>query len=225
MRRDKDDEPRGTAKLFESTRATPTPLFLGFLGGLALAAALTFQDGVTLSSAAHFLILAALIATSVLVAFAVAMVWAARAAQRAGVLAAARPGAVVLQAQRAPGLAPAASALSAEIPVMPIGLTIVADDSGVEVWAGSPEHLLRIGRAPWHAVADIRVTRMTRMGRAGGGIVVTVFDPAGDSMTELPFAIVGVGLGGLFAPTGARLESMVAALNSRRVAAELEHTR
>jgi len=225
MRRDDEDEPRGRSHPLASARATPTPLFLGFLGALVLSAAVTFRDGLTLTAAADFLMLAALIAVSVLAAFAVAMVWAARAAQRAAVLAEARPGAVVLRAQRAPGLAPAVHALSAEIPVVPIGLTIVADDSGIEVWSGSPEHLLRIGRAPWHAVADIRVTRMTRMGRAGGGIVVTVFDPSTESMSELPFAIVGVGLGGLFAPTGARLEAIVTALNSRRIAAELAYVR
>lgn len=221
MRRD-DDQRRVTPQVGGSDRATPTPLFLGFLGALALSAAMTFHDGLSLTAAADFLVLAGIIAVVVLTAFTVAMVWAARAAQRAAVLESARPGALVLRAQRAPGLAPAVHALSAEIPVMPIGLTIVADDSGIEVWAGSPENLLRVGRAPWHTVADIRVTRMTRMGRAGGGIVVSVFDGSG-ATTELPFAIVGVGLGGLFAPTGPRLESVVAALNTRRIAAELQY--
>lgn len=224
MRRD-DDELRSTAQRFESHRAAPTPLFLGFLGALALSAAITFHDGLSLTAAADFLAIAAIIAVMVGIAFATAMVWGVRAAQRADVLAQARPGAVVLRAQRAPGLAPAAHALRADIPVMPIGLTLVADDSGIEVWSGSPENLLRVGRAPWHAVADVRATRVTRMGRAGGGIVVTVLDPSGDAMTELPFAIVGVGLGGLFAPTGARLEAIVAALNARRTAAEFAHVR
>jgi hypothetical protein len=221
----KRDEERGTAPIVDAHRATPTPLFLGFLGALAFSAVLSFHDGLSLSATAQFLVLAAVIAVSVGIAFTIAMIWATRAAQRAAVLAEARPGAVVLRAQRAPGLAPAVHALSAEIPMMPLGLTIVADDSGLEVWSGSPENLLRIGRAPWHAVADIRVTRVTRLGRAGGGIVVTVADPSGDALTDLPFAIVGVGLGGLFAPTGARLESVVSALNSRRVAAELLHVR
>lgn len=222
MSRD-DDELQERAQAYGSGHVTPTPLFLGFLGALALSAVMSFHSGLSLAAAVDFLLLAAVIAVCVLTAFTIALVWAARAGQRAEVLAEARPGAVVLRAQRAPGLAPAVHALSAEIPVVPIGLTIVADDSGIEVWSGSPENLLRIGRAPWHAVVGIRATRVTRMGRAGGGIIVTVVDPSGESMAELPFAIVGVGLGGLFAPTGARLEAMVTALNVRRVAAVREY--
>lgn len=215
-----DEAPRESAQALGSGRTTPTPLFLGFLGALALSAVMAFHDGLTLDAAAGFLMLAAVIAACVLGAFAVVMIWGARAGQRAEVLAQARPDAVVLRAQRAPRLAGAVHALNAEVAVVPLGLTIVADDAGFEVWSGSPEHLLRVGRAPWEAVADIRVTRVTRMGRAGGGIVLTVADPSGDGgPIELPFALVGVGLGGLFAPTGARLTSIVAALESRRIAA------
>ena len=215
MKRD-DAEPQERAQL-GATRATPTPLFLGFLGALGLSAAMSFRAGVTLTATFDFLVLAAVIAVCVLTAFAVAMVWSARAGQRADVLAQARPGAVVVPAQRAPGLARGARAVGADVPVVPLGLTLVADDSGIEVWSGSPENLLRVGRAPWHVVADIRATRVTRMGRSGGGIVLTVVDGSGGGLTELPFAIVGAGLGGLFAPGGARLDAIVESLNSRRV--------
>jgi hypothetical protein len=214
-----DEAPRESAQALGSGRTTPTPLFLGFLGALALSAVMAFHDGLTLNAAVGFLMLAAVIAASVLGAFTIVMIWGARAGQRAEVLAQARPGAVVLRAQRAPRLAGAVHALNAEVAVVPLGLTIVADDAGFEVWSGSPEHLLRVGRAPWDAVADIRVTRVTRMGRGGGGIVVTVLGAPGEAVVELPFALVGVGMGGLFAPTGARLTSIVAALETRRIAA------
>jgi len=213
----RDDDELQVSRPLDAAHAAPTPLFLGFLGALALSAAMSFRSGVTLTATFDFLVLAAVIAACVLTAFAVAMLWAARARQRAMVLSDARPDAVVVAAQRAPGMARGARALGADVPVVPLGLTLVADDSGIEVWSGSPENLLRVGRAPWHAVAGIRATRLTRMGRSGGGIVVTVADRAGESLVELPFAIVGAGLGGLFAPRGDRLDAIVQALDARRV--------
>ncbi len=212
-----DEGSQERAQTLRAGHASPTPLFLGFLGALGLSAAVSFSGGVTLTAAVDFLVLAAVVALSVLTAFGVAMVWSVRAGQRAAVLSQVRPDAVVVPAQRAPGIARGAHALGVDLPVMPLGLTLVADDSGLEVWSGSPENLLRVGRAPWHRVAGIRATRVTRMGRSGGGIVVTVTDGSDDNVVELPFAIVGAGLGGLFAPGGARLDAIVASLEARRV--------
>src|SRR6218665_1152083 len=214
-----DDEVWAEPLAVDAGRAAPTPLFLGFLGALAVSAILAFRGGFTIMAVADFLLLAAVITGTVMAVFIAAIIWATRAAQRASVLAAARPGAVVVRAQRAPGLAQGVHALHAEVLVVPIGLTIVADDSGLEGWCGPAEQPLRLGRAPWHLVAEVRTTRVTRWGRAGGGITVTLSDDADGAPTELPFAIVGHGLGGLFAPSGRRLEALADALDARRTAA------
>ena len=219
MSRNDDEVCPQALEIVDAGRASPTPLFLGFLGALVFSAIVAFHSGFTLAAAADFLVLSAIVTGTVMIMFAGAMIWATRAAQRASVLAAARPGAVVLQAQRAPGLAQAVHVLRAEVRVVPIGLTIVADDSGLEVWCGSAEQPLRLGRAPWHAIAEVRATRVTRWGRAGGGITVTLTDDPDAAPTELPFAIVGQGLGGLFAPSGRRLEAVVDALETQRIAA------
>lgn len=219
MSRNDDDARAQALDAVDAGRASPTPLFLGFLGALVLSAVVAFHGGFTLLAAADFLVLTAIITVTVMIIFVAAMIWAARAAQRAAVLAAARPGAVVLQAQRAPGLAQGLDALRAEVLVVPIGLTIVADDSGLEVWSGSAEQPLRLGRAPWQVIAEVRATRVTRWGRAGGGITVTLAGDPDAAPIELPFAVVGHGLGGLFAPSGPRLEALVDALELRRIAA------
>lgn len=198
--------------------AAPTPLFLAYLGALVLAAAAAFHGGFGQDAVADFLLLAAIVTGSVLVLFAVLMIWSARAGHRADALAAARPGALVLRGGRAAGLRRAVSALRTEVPFVPVGLTLLADDRGFEVWCGSAEHPLRLGRAPWEAVSDIRVTRVTRLGRATGGITVTVLDGSEGAAVELPFAVLGSGLGGLAVPSGPELEQLVCALRARRTA-------
>jgi hypothetical protein len=202
----------------DSGAAAPTPLFLAYLGALVLAAAAAFHGGFGTDAVVDFLLLAAIVTGSVLVLFAVLMVWAARAGHRAAALAAARPGALVLRGGRAHGLRRAVRALRTEVPFLPIGLTLLADDTGFEVWCGSAEHPVRLGRAPWEAISDIRVTRITRLGRATGGITVTVLDGADGAGVELPFAVLGSGLGGIAVPAGPELEQLVCALRTRRAA-------
>lgn len=202
--------------LDDTGAAAPTPLFLAYLGALALAALACFRGGIDVRATVDFLLLAAIVTGSVLVLFAGLMIWSTRAGQRAAALAAARPGALVLRGTRARGLARAVRALRTEVPFVPIGITLLADDSGIEVWSGSAEHPVRLGRAPWDAVADIRVTRVTRLGRSVGGITVSVRDGADGALVELPFAALGSGLGGLSVPTGVQLESLVEALRARR---------
>lgn len=198
---------------------TPTPLFLAYVSSLALSGAAALRGGVSADAMADFLLLAALVTGTVLVLFAVLMIWSARAGQRAAVLAAARPGALVLRAGRAAGARRAVRALRTEVPFVPIGLTLLADDSGFEVWCGSPEHPVRLGRAAWDGVADIRITRVTRLGRASGGITVSVLADADDATVDVPFVVLGSGLGGLAAPCGTELELIVDALRERRAAA------
>jgi|GEM_PF-1989800 len=196
--------------------AAPTPLFLAYLASLALAAAAAFSGGFGTNAVVDFLLLAATVTGSVLVLFAVLMVWSARAGHRAAAIAAARPGALVLRGARARGLRRAVSALRTDVPFIPIGLTLLADETGFEVWCGSAEHPVRLGRVPWESVADIRVTRVTRLGRATGGITLTVLDGADGTGVELPFAVLGSGLGGLAVPDGPELEQLVDALRVRR---------
>jgi len=200
----------------DSGAAAPTPLFLAYLAALVLSALAAFRGGVDSRSTADFLLLAAIVTGTVLVLFAGLMIWSTRARQRAAALAAARPGALVLRGTRARGLSRAVRALRTEVPFVPIGLTLLADDSGIEVWSGSAEHPVRLGRAPWDAVADIRVTRVTRWGRSTGGITVSVLDGEDAGLVELPFAVLGSGLGGLSVPTGAHLEGLGDALPARR---------
>ncbi len=202
-----------------AARTAPTPLFLGFLGALALAALASFRGGFGLVAMADFLLLASVVTASTLVAFAGVMVWAARAGQRAEVLAAHRPGSLVLRAGRAYGLRPAMHRVRPDAGYLPLGLTLLADESGFEFWCGSPEHPLRLGRITWEDVAEVRVTRVSRWGRAGGGITVVASATAERAAVELPFAVTGAGLGGLFAPPGAELERVAAALRSRHAAA------
>ncbi|WP_284299479.1 hypothetical protein [Homoserinibacter gongjuensis] len=59
---------------------------------------------------------------------------------------------------------------------------------------------------------------MTRLGRATGGITVTMLDGADETGVELPFAVLGSGLGGLAVPDGPELEHLVCALRARRAA-------
>lgn len=199
--------------------AAPTPLFLAYVCSLALSGAAALRGGMSADAMADFLLLAAIVSGTVLVLFAVVMIWSARAGQRAAVIAAARPGALVLRAGRASGARRAVRALRTEVPFVPLGLTLLADHTGFEVWCGSPEHPVRLGRAPWDAVADIRITRVTRLGRASGGITVTVLDGAGGAPVEIPFVVLGSGLGGLAAPCGTELEHIVCSLRDRRIAA------
>lgn len=198
--------------------AEPTPLFLAYLGSLALAAYVAFFGRIGTDAMVDFLMLAAIVSGSVLVLFAVLMIWSARAGHRVAALAAARPGALVLRGGRARGLGRAVSALRTDVPFVPIGLALLADDTGFEVWCGAAEHPVRLGRAPWELVSDIRATRITGLGRATGGITVTVLDGPDGTGVELPFAVLGSGFGGLGAPSGHELEQLVCALRERRAA-------
>lgn len=200
--------------------APPTPLFLAFLGALALSAVAVFWNGFGVGAVADFLLLAAVITGATLVMYAFLMIWATRAAQRADALALARPGALVVRAGRARGLSRMTRALRTEVPFVPLGLTLVADHTGLEVWVGPAEHPIRLARAPWEAVVEVRVTRVTRFGRAAGGLTVIVRDGEGGAAVELPVAVLGSGLGGLSVPTGVELEAIAEAIRERRTAAQ-----
>lgn len=192
----------------------PTPLFLAYVSALVLSVVAAFRGGIDIRSAVDFVLLASIVTGAVLVLFAGVMIWSTRARQRAAALAAARPGALVLGATRTRDLSRSVHALGAEVSFVPIGLTLLADETGIEVWAGSAEHPVRLGRAPWDAVVDIRVAGVTRWGRSIRGITVSVLEGAG--IAELPFAVVGAGLGGLSVPAGERLEEIAAALRARQ---------
>ncbi len=196
--------------------AAPTPLFVAYVVALALSAVATFRGGVDARAIADFVLLAATLTGAALVLFAALMIWATRGRQRASALAAARPGALVLRGTRARGLAAAVRALRSEVPFVPIGVTLLADHRGLEVWSGAAEHPVRLGRAPWDAVADVRVTHVTRFGRSTGGITVSVLDGVDGGVVELPFAVLGSGLGGLSVPKGPELELIVESLRDRR---------
>src|SRR5690606_5047416 len=198
--------------------AAPTPLFLAYLASLALAAAGSFLGGFGTDAVVDFLLLAAIVSGSVLVLFAVLMIWSARAGHRVAALTAARPGALVLRGARARGLRRAVRALRTDVPFVPIRLTLLADDTGFEVWWGSAEHPGRLGRAPWWRAADGRVTRGAGVCRAAGGSTVTMLDGGDETGVELPFAVLGSGLGGLAVPDGPELEHLVCALRARRAA-------
>lgn len=196
--------------------ATPTPLFLAYLVTLALSGFAIFGSGVTEHALLDFLLLASIVTGAALVLFAGLMIWSTRGGHRAALIGAARPGSVVLRAMRARGLRAAVRKLKVEVQFVPIGLTIVADDSGFEVWGGSAEHPVRLGRSRWDEVAGIRVAHVARLGRASDGLLVSIID--GDRVVDLPFAIIGAGFGGLFAPPAVEIEAAVAALEERRTA-------
>ena len=213
MQRDDAAPARGRAA--DDSSIAPTPLFVGYVSSLALAAAVSFRRGIEASAIADFLLLAASVTAGALALFAVVLVWSARARQRASELERLRPGAVTLRATRADGLERAVRALPADVPFVPLGMTLLTDDTGVEVWCGSAEHPLRLGRAPWEAVLGIRVAHIARWGRATRGIVVTVSDGRGAHI-ELPFGVLGSGLGVLAVPEHAELERMAESLRARR---------
>ena len=210
-----DDEVRAQAlDVVDAGRASPTPLFLGFLGALVFSAIVAFRSGFTLIGDGR-------------------LPGADRDRHRHGHdhvrrrddLGRPRRAARIRARRGAPGrgrpAGPAGAGAGAggaracaprcwwcrsDSPSWPT----TADS---RCGAGSAEQPLRLGRAPWHAVAEVRATRVTRWGRAGGGITVTLTDDADGAPTELPFAVVGHGLGGLFAPSGRRLEALVDALD------------
>lgn len=195
----------------------PTPLFLAYLGSLALAGAACFRDGVGVTAVSEFLVLAAVVTGSTLLMFATLLLVGARAHQRTNVLAEARPGALIVPAVDARGVHRAARALRIEVSGLPISLSLLADDTGFEVWSGSPEHPVRLGRAAWQHVLCVRVADVTRWGRVTAGLVVTVVGYDGAAV-ELPFVVRGAGLGGLAARPAGELEALVAELRARRTA-------
>ncbi|QEO09299.1 hypothetical protein [Protaetiibacter larvae] len=218
MRREAVEETQQLPLLARDTgRSAPTPLFLGFLGALVLVGAFAFRRGLSLASTADFLMLAAIVTGAVLVAFSISMIWATRTALRASELERARPGALVVRAMRVRGMLSVAPALDAESPRVPLGITLLADDTGLELWGGAAEHPARLARIPWESVDDIRRTAHTRWGRAAAGI--TVHAMCHGAAVELPLAIVGAGLGGLFAPDEERIDDLVAGLHARRLRA------
>ncbi|MCS0498711.1 hypothetical protein [Protaetiibacter mangrovi] len=210
-----DDEAARPALVDETGAWAPSPLFSAFLGALGLSGALAVHSGADASALADFLLLASLVAGSTLVLFAGLMIWAARAGQRVAELAALRPGAVVLRGARVRGLGAAMRRLHPDVAFLPVGITLLADETGFELWSGSPEHPIRLGREPWERVDVIRVSRVTRWGRAVGGVTLEVRTCAGDSV-ELPLGVLGAGLGGLAVPSGLELETIVARLRDRR---------
>ncbi|RQP08816.1 MAG: hypothetical protein EAS51_13565 [Microbacteriaceae bacterium] len=201
----------------ESGAAAPTPLFLAYVATLGLSALGAFSGGVDSRAVVDFLLLASIVTGAALVLFAGLMIWSTRAGQRTSALAAARPGALVVRAMRAHGLRAAVRRVGIETPFVPIGLTLLADDAGFEVWGGSAEHPVRLGRALWDEVVEVRVAHVARLGRGTDGLVVTVADD--DHTVELPFAVVGSGFGGLWAPAGGELERFVLAMLDRRTGA------
>ena len=200
----------------DAGQSSPTPLFVAFVATLVLSAMFAFRGGITERAAFDFLVLAATVSVTVLATFGGLLVWSTRQGHRVSSLSSRRPGAIVVRGTRALGLTQATKALRTEVPILPMGLTFLADTTGVELWAGAAEHPLRLGRAPWEAVGDIRVTRVTRWGRGTGGITVVVHDGEGGAPVELPFAVTGSGLGGLFAPPHAELEALVETLRDAR---------
>ena len=98
---------------------------------------------------------------------------------------------------------------------LPFGLTLVADDTGFEWWAGSAEHPIRLGRVRWEAVTEVAAAHMSVGGRARMGVRIVVDRGAGEPV-DLPFSVIGAGLGGLFTPSAAQLEALVETLQQRR---------
>ncbi len=209
---------RAWALIDDAGTSSPTPLFIAFVTTLALAALFAYRGGPSTNATLDFLVLAATVSVAVLGAFGGLVLWSTRAGHRAANLAAVRPGAVVARSTRAAGLQRAMRTLPNRPPFVPLGLTLLADDTGVELWAGSAEHPLRLGRAPWEAVADVRVTHVTRWGRAADGISVSIRGGEHGSTVELPFALVGSGLAGLFTPPREELDALVVELERRRLA-------
>lgn len=205
------------ARVLDDTgAATPTPLFLAYVTSLGISGAVALRGGARTESVIDFLLLAAIVTGAVLLLFALVMIWAARAGQRGAVLAQTRPGAIVLRAGRARGARRAVRALRAETRFVPAGVTLLADHTGFEVWCGSPEHPVRMGRVAWDAVDDIRVSRVTRLGRSIAGFVLVVREAGEDAPVELPFLVLGSGLGGLGIASADRLEHIVCALGALR---------
>lgn len=210
---------RARVLIDDAGQSAPTPLFIAFLTAIALTAIFAFRQGVSVTATLDFLVLATAVSLAALVAFGALLLWSTRAGHRAANLAAARPGATVIRGTRAFGLTRSVRASHASLPFVPLGLTLVADDTGFEWWAGSAEHPVRLGRTPWESVDAVRATRVTRWGRLTGGITIGTRSRDDVEPLELPFAVIGAGLGGVFSPDAADLEALVSSLNARRAAA------
>lgn len=210
---------RARVLIDDAGQSAPTPLFIAFLTAIALTAIFAFRRGVSVTATLDFLVLATAVSLAALTAFGFLLLWSTRAGHRASNLAAARPGATVIRGTRAFGLTRAVRASQTTMPFVPLGLTLIADDTGFEWWAGSAEHPVRLGRTPWESIDAVRATRVTRWGRLTGGITVGTSSEDGAEALELPFAVMGAGLGGLFSPEATEIEELVAALDARRAAA------
>lgn len=206
---------RARALVDDAGQSAPTPLFIVFLATLAVVTVFSFRSGASLSATVQFLLLAGAVSVAALIVFGMLLLWSARAGHRAAHLAQLRPGATVVRATRAFAVPAAARASGMPTRYLPFGLTLVADDTGFEWWAGSAEHPVRLGRVRWEAVTEVTAAQMGVGGRARSGVRIVVDRGAGDQV-ELPFSVIGSGLGGLFTPAAAQLEELVATLRQRR---------
>lgn len=140
----------------------------------------------------------AIFGACLVVLFAIFALWQSGTVRRNRSLRAERLDAVVLSSGRSPrtvdALRSLAGADSSELSV-PLGLSLVADPVGLEVWGGWAQARL-IASFPWVKVQSVEVTNVAELGRRSRGLLFNVIGQGG--VVELPFIITGRGFAGLY---------------------------
>lgn len=152
-----------------------------------------------------------------LLLFAAVVAWRVGYFVRARQLARTRTSAVIFDTGRAKALGDVIPSLSpAQLtsdPPWPLGLTAVADESGLTLWGGWRE-LCEYLNLRWEDVTSIQFTEVAELGRRSRGIVVRVRSEPGE--VDVPLVVTGSGLAGLFPKSRKDINSLIVRIESLR---------
>lgn len=133
-----------------------------------------------------------------------AVIWARRAFARCETLRQRQPNAIVLPSGRVPALVSALQDLGCEEEFgfkpkyLPYSVSLVANPQGLEMWAGSPTVPMEYMSIDWSDITGVTQATIQELGRSSRGLEVVARSAADGRSVNLPFVIVGRGIGGLF---------------------------
>jgi hypothetical protein len=93
--------------------------------------------------------------------------------------------------------------------VLPLGIVIVADQTGMKWWRGWG-HPVVFFEATWDVMVDVEVVRIADGGRVCRGMALSSF--SGEVLHELPIIVIGDGLSGIFSLEQEKLSAIASQL-------------